>query len=299
MNSIFDVFSERRAGASPRRLALAGGESVYALQACKAAMDKGLIQPVLVGNTGRIQELMRAVGLPEDCRVIDAEDSAKTAATAVALAKQGQVDILMKGQIETNLLLRAVLSRTSGLRSKRLLSAVSLFEYRGRPLLITDAAINISPTLANKADIARNAIGVARGLGINHPRVAVLSPVEKVNPHIPETLDAQALSEMSLDGEFGDAVVSGPISLDLAMSAASVRQKHYSGRIAGDADILLAQDLTSANLLHKAFAILTDYPHSAVVAGSSVPLIINSRSENEVTKFNSIATASYLAGQNE
>lgn len=299
MNSIFDLLSERKAGAKPKRLALVGGESVYALQACKNSMDKGLVRPVLIGDTRKIEVLMRAVSLSNECQMVHARDSVETAAKAVEMVKERKVDILMKGQIETNLLLKAVLDRKSGIRSNGLLSAVSLFEYKQKPLLITDAAINIKPDLAMKADIIKNVIDVARGLGIPQPKVAVLAPIEKVNPHIIETTHAQALSEMSRKGEFGDAVVDGPISLDLAMSVKSARQKKYNGSITGDADVLLAPDLMSANLLHKAFALLTDYPHSAVVSGSSVPLIINSRSENEITKFNSIAMASYLAGKNE
>jgi phosphate butyryltransferase len=297
MKSIFDLLSEKKENEPKRRLGLVGGESVYALQACKVSMDRGLIEPVFIGDQAKIKGLIKAIGFSSDCEIIDADSPEATATKAVTLAKEKKIDILMKGQIETSLLLRALLNKKTGLPPKGLISAVSLFEYKGRPLLLTDAAVNISPDLEMKVEIIKNVLSVGRGLGIKTPKVAALSPMEKVNPRVIETVHAKELSDMSERGVFGDAIVHGPMALDLALSAKSVKQKNYEGPMAGDADVLFAPDLSSANILHKAFALLTDCPHAAVVAGCHIPLIINSRSENEFTKFNSIAMASYLAGR--
>lgn len=277
------------------RLCLVGGNSASALKACKIAMEMGLVEPVLVGDQAKITPVVEQLGMADGCEIVHVETVEDAAHKAVEFAKAGKVDILMKGQIGTGQFLKAIVSRKTGLPSRGLLSAVSMFEYDGRILFLTDAAINIYPTLDKKVDMLKNILSVARGLGVEQPKVAALAPMEKVNPAIKETVEADQLVALGQKGEFGDAVVEGPMALDLALSARSVENKGFESRIGGKADVLLAPCLGTANILHKSLALLTDSLHAAVVAGTSVPVIVNSRSENESTKFNSIAIASYLA----
>ena len=288
-------FSTPSGAGSPARLCLVGSELASALKACKRAMEQGVIKPIFVGHSENTASLIDQLGIKGDYEIVHSRDHEESAYKAMQLARRKKVEILMKGQVDTGILLRALLNKEDGLPVNGVLSAISVFEYGGKLCFMTDAAVNIEMDLDKKAAVIKNAVQVAKRLGIAEPKVAALAPLEKVSSKIEETVHAAKLAEMSRQGVFDGAIVDGPMALDLAISKASVAQKKFKSPVAGEADILFAPNLCAANILHKSFALLTDSPHCAVVAGTSIPLIINSRSENENTKFNSIALASYLS----
>lgn len=290
------LFAQLERAEKPTRLGVVGTGSVHILKACERAKNEGLVELVLIGNKERTEEVMALANVDFAYSFHQAANPIEAADKSISLAKSKQIDLIMKGSVETGVILKAMFNKKNGIPVDGLVSAVSVFEYKGRFLLITDAAINISPGLEKKSQIIQNGIDVARCLGIAEPKVAVLTPTEVRQDKIQETVDGEVLSMRSKAGLFGDAIVE-PMALDVALSKASAAQKRISNPVAGQADILFAQNLTSANILHKCFALLTDEDHGAVIAGTGVPLIITSRSENDTTKLNSILLAGFMASQ--
>jgi len=203
----------------------------------------------------------------------------------------------VKGHLETATLMRAVLSRDAGLRTGRLLSSVGFLQIPTyhKLLGITDTAINIQPGLAEKIDILRNALDVLAALDITMPKVAVLGVVEKVNPSLPDTVDAAALKQLYLEGEFTGCVVDGPLSYDLAVSTDSARMKGFEGSVAGDADLLVFPDLSTGNTTSKALVFSGGARVAAVICGARVPIVLTSRSSSAQEKRFSMALASLVA----
>ncbi|MGP5307327.1 bifunctional enoyl-CoA hydratase/phosphate acetyltransferase [Vreelandella alkaliphila] len=259
---------------------------------------QGLIIPVLVGPKGKIQLAAEKAEVDISAfELIDVPHSHAAAEQAVALARQGRVGALMKGALHTDELLREVLKRDTGLRTERCLSHVMAFDVPTypRPLLITDAAINIYPKLAEKRDIVQNAIELAHALGNDNPRVAILSAVETVNPKITSTIDAAALCKMAERGQISGGTLDGPLAFDNAVSEAAARTKGIISPVAGRADILLAPDLEAANMLMKQLTHLADATGAGVVVGARVPIMLTSRADDALTRMASSALALLLA----
>jgi phosphotransacetylase/acyl dehydratase len=262
-----------------------------------AAAEGGLILPLLIGPEDKIRAAAEAAEIdltPYD--LIGTEHSHAAAAKAVELARAGDVQALMKGKLHTDELMRAVLARESGLRTERRLSHVFAFDVPtyAQPLFITDAAINVSPTLEHKRDIVQNAIDLAHALHIECPKVAILSAVETVTPTIPSTLDAAALCKMADRGQLSGALVDGPLAFDNAISSEAARIKGITSPVAGQADILVVPDLEAGNMLAKQLEYLGGAEGAGIALGARVPIILTSRADDTVTRLASCALAVML-----
>lgn len=280
------------------RVAVAHPCSPEALQAAVESRDEDLIVPVLVGPKARIAAVAKKAGIAlGGIELVDAPHSHASAVAAVRLAREGKVAAVMKGSLHTDELLHAVLDRECGLRTERRVSHAFLMDVPKypRPLLITDAAVNIAPTLADKADILQNAIDLMRRLGYDAPRVAILSAVETVNPAIASTIEAAALCKMVDRGQVGGGIVDGPLAFDNAVSAEAARIKGIASPVAGRADVLLVPDLESGNMLYKQLVYLAGADAAGVVLGARVPVILTSRADSLRIRLASCALAVVLA----
>jgi phosphate acetyltransferase len=265
-----------------------------ALSGAMTAAAAGLIEPILVGSEGAIRALASKLRLDlSGVRVVDAGDDADAARKSVALCRDGVARGLMKGSLHTDALMHAVLDPSSGLRTPRRVSHVFVIDAPAypRPLLVTDAAINIYPGLEEKIDIAKNAIELAHALGIATPRVAILSAVETVNPKITSTIDAAALCKMADRRQITGAVLDGPLAFDTAVSAEAAAIKELVSPVAGVADILLVPDLESGNMLAKQLEYLGGAELAGVVLGAKVPIVLTSRSDSARARLASCAVA--------
>lgn len=261
--------------------------------ALEAAID-GLIVPLLVGPERRMRALADEHGLDlGGVRIVDVEHSHAGAARAVELVRAGEAELLMKGSLHTDEMLSAVVARSTGLRTERRLSHIFAIDVPTYPrmLLVTDAAINIRPDLSHKRDICQNAIDLAHTLGVTEPRVAILSAVETVRPKIPSTIDAAALCKMADRGQIRGGLLDGPLAMDNAISLEAAETKGIASPVAGRADILVAPDLESGNILAKQLAYLAHADAAGVVLGARVPIILTSRADNVRTRRASAAVA--------
>jgi phosphotransacetylase len=267
------------------------------LGALEAAKRK-MIVPVLVGPENKI----RAVASTENVdlatyEIVSTEHSHAAAQKAVELARAGEVDALMKGSLHTDELMSAVVPAATGLRTARRISHVFVIDVPTYPrlLLVTDAAINIAPDIEVKADIAQNAIDLARVLGIEKPKIAILSAIETVNPKIPSTVDAAALCKMADRGQITGGVLDGPLAFDNAISAAAAATKNIVSPVAGEADILLVPDLESGNILAKQLQYLAGADSAGIVLGARVPIVLTSRADPVRTRLVSTAVMVLVA----
>ncbi|GAB6060875.1 phosphate acyltransferase [Desulfonatronum parangueonense] len=284
---------------NPPRLAIARSGDAYALEAALNAYAAGLIEPVLIGDmeaTSRIARDLRTdmAGL----RQVHLADDVAAVREAVRMFREHEADLIMKGGVGTSTLLKAVLDKTQGVPPQGIISHVTVFKnpHAEKLLLLSDAAVNIRPNLQRKVEIVRNALDVARKLGIARPRVALLAATEKVNfPAMPATLDADLIARMGAEGAFGDARVAGPMALDIALSDRSAASKDFVDEVAGHADILITPDIESGNVLYKCLNTLLGLDVAGVVVGSSVPIVVPSRADSPRSKFLSIALAVFLA----
>lgn len=269
-----------------------------ALEAARA----GLIAPVLVGPRARIaavaQEVEKERGLRiGDLPIVDAAYSQAAAAAAVALVREGKADAVMKGSLHTDELMGAVVRRETGLRTARRVSHCFVMDVPGYAdaLIISDAAVNIAPTLEDKMDILQNAIDLAHALQFREVRVAVLSAMETVNPKVPSTIEAAALCKMVDRHQISGALVDGPLALDNAIDPDAARIKKIDSPVAGRANVLLAPDLEAGNMLAKSLSFLAGADAAGIVLGARVPIILTSRADSTVTRLASCAVATLVA----
>jgi phosphate acetyltransferase len=268
--------------------------SVEAIQAAVEAREEGLLQPILVGPEAKMRAIAEAANISlAGLRIVSTEHSHAAAAKAVELAACGEVDALMKGSLHTNELLEAVVAPLSGLRTDRRISHVYVLDAPGypKPLIITDAAINIAPTLAQKRDICQNAIYLMHRLGVAEPLLAALAAVETVDPAMPATLDAAALAVMATRGQITGAKVDGPLAFDNAISLDSARIKEIASPVAGKADILLVPNLEAGNMLAKQLIYLAGADAAGLVLGARAPIILTSRADSLRARLASAALA--------
>ncbi|MBB3190439.1 bifunctional enoyl-CoA hydratase/phosphate acetyltransferase [Halomonas cerina] len=271
---------------------------VASLKGAVAAAHQGLIVPILVGPEAKIRAAADEGELDIGAfELVDTPHSHAAAARAVALAREGRVEALMKGALHTDELVHEVLKRDDGLRTERRISHVMAFDVPTypRPLFITDAAINIYPDLDTKRDIVQNAIELAHALHIDDPKVAILSAVETINPKIASTLDAAALCKMAERGQITGGTLDGPLAFDNAVSEAAAKTKQIVSPVAGQADILVAPDLEAANMLMKQLTYLADASGAGLIIGARVPIVLTSRADEAITRLASCALALLLA----
>jgi phosphate acetyltransferase len=258
----------------------------------------GIITPILVGPRHKIANVAAAANVDIAAyEVVDAEHSHAAAEKAVALVREGRAEMLMKGSLSTDELLGAVVKRDTGLRTARRLSHCFIMDVPGHTnvLIITDAAINIFPTLADKVDIVQNAIDLAHALKIEKPKVAILSAMEMVNPKLESTIEAAALCKMADRGQITGGVLDGPLALDNAISPDAARIKKITGSVAGQADILVVPDLEAGNMLAKSLSFLAGADSAGVVLGARVPITLTSRADSVQSRFASCAVAALVA----
>jgi phosphate acetyltransferase len=295
---LFDRLVARCRALGPVSVAVAAPMSEVALLGVARAYDEKLIEPILVGTEGVLKRLAERLAVDiARWPLVDASDDDDAATRAVALCRSGRARALMKGSLHTDALLHAVLQHDAGLRTSRRLSHVFVLDAPAypRPLLITDAGINIYPTLEDKVDIVRNAIDLAHALGIDAPNVAILSAVETVNPKITSTLDAAALCKMADRNQITGAILDGPLAFDTAVSAEAAAIKNLTSRVAGVADILLVPDLESGNMLAKQLEYLGGAELAGVVLGARVPIVLTSRADAVRARLASCAVAAIYA----
>lgn len=270
------------------------------LRGAVEAAQRGVIDAMLIGPEDRMRAVAEEAGLDlHGLTIVPVAHSHAAAEQAARMAADGQVEALMKGSLHTDELIHAVLA-TPALRSGRRMSHVFRFDVPtyAKPLLLTDAALNIAPTLSEKVDIVQNAIEFARLLGVALPKVAILSAVETVNPNLRSTLDAAALCKMAQRGQIAGGVLDGPLAFDNAISAAAARIKHIDSEVAGDADILVVPDLESGNMLGKQLEYLGGATASGIVLGARVPIALTSRADSASTRLASALLAKVVAHHN-
>jgi phosphotransacetylase len=254
-----------------------------ALSGAIDAGAQGLIKPILVGPAGTIRDLAKAKGIDLGAtEIVDVGDSHGAAAKSVALVREGKAELVMKGSLHSDEILAAVIAKETGLRTGRRLSHVFLMDVPTyhKVLIVTDAAINIAPTLEDKVDIVQNAIDLARSFGVEKPKVAILCAVETVNSKMPATLDAAALCKMAERGQIKGGLLDGPLAFDNAISKEAAKIKGITSQVAGDPDILLAPDLEAGNMMAKQLSFLANADAAGLVLGARVPVILTSRADS-------------------
>ena len=284
-------------GLEPITMAVAHPCDAASLAGAIGAAETGLVVPILFGPEAKIRSVAQEEGLDlKDYRIVDTPHSHASAEQAVALVRSGGADSVMKGSLHTDELMAEVVASKTGLRTARRISHVFLMDIPAypKPLLITDAAINIEPNLETKVDIVQNAIDLAGALKIRKPKVAILSAVETVTPKLQSTIDAAALCKMADRGQIRGGILDGPLAFDNAISAVAARTKGIKSEVSGDADILLVPDLESGNILAKQLEYLANAHAAGIVLGARVPIVLTSRADPMEARIASCAVALLL-----
>lgn len=262
------------------------------------AARRSIIEPVFVGPEAKIRRAAEEAQVDlGSWRIVPTPHSHASAAQAVELARAGEVESLMKGSLHTDEIMGAIVPSASGMRTSRRISHALVIDVPTyhKMFMMTDAAVNIAPTLADKKDIIQNAIDLAHALGIEKPKVGILSAVETVNPSIPSTLDAAALCKMAERGQITGGILDGPLAFDNAISAEAARIKKIRSEVSGDVDILLAPDLESANMLFKQLTYLAGAEGAGIVLGTRIPVVLTSRADSVRTRLASAAVMAIVA----
>lgn len=294
MKTIAEIIEAAKARGRTR-IAVAAAQEHTALEAAVDAWRHGLAEPVLIGDLKAMDAIAAELKLDlSPFEKIEEKDFARAAAKAVELVRTGKADMLMKGLLDTSILLKAAFNKETGINAGRLASHVAVMEtaHYHKLFLVTDAAINIAPDLSAKVDIIANAVQVARAIGVETPKVALLAAVEKVNyDKMPCTVDAAIITQMNRRGQVKGCVVDGPLALDNAVSAESAKIKKIVSEVAGDADILVVPDIEAGNVLYKSLLDLGGAKGAGLVMGAAKPIVLTSRADTAETKLASIALA--------
>jgi len=284
----------------PKTISIACAQDEDVLKAVENARVKGIANAILVGDADKIKEIADMLNMDlGNYEVIDIKDGAEASLKAVELVSSGKAHIVMKGLVDTAIILKAVLNKEVGLRTGNVLSHVAVFDIANFPrlLMVTDAAMNIAPDLKVKKQIIENSVIVGNALDIALPKVAVICAKEKVNEKMPATVDAGELVKMNENGELTGCLVGGPLALDLAVSEEAVRIKGFSNPVAGKADILLCPTIEAGNVLYKSLSFLCDAKSAGIIVGAKAPIVLTSRADNDDTKLNSIALGVLMAAK--
>ena len=262
------------------------------------AAELGLLDPILVGPPARIRDAAKQAEADiSRFPLVESAHSHASAAKAVELVREGKAEALMKGSLHTDELMSAVVARDTGIRTARHISHCFVMDVPGHkdPLIITDAAVNIAPSLADKVDIVQNAIDLGHALGLPEVRVAIMSAMETVNPAVPSTIEAAALCKMAERGQITGGILDGPLALYNAINEAAAAIKHIVSPVAGRANVLVVPDLEAGNMLAKSLSFLAGAAAAGVVLGARVPIILTSRADSVITRLASCAVASLVA----
>lgn len=280
-----------------KTIAVAAAEDYDVVKVVNKCKKMDLADFILVGNKEKIIKIAKEKDVKLDCEIINVEDNFLAAEKVVELKRQKKAHVIMKGLLQTGLFLKAALNKETGLNKGKLISQISVYDkINGEGLqLLTDCVISIQSTLEDKKQIIENAVEYAEKLGIVTPRVAVLSALETVNPAIPDTIDAAALSKMAERRQIKNAIVDGPLALDNAISMEAAKHKSISSEVAGNADILLVPNLQVGNVLTKALVFFARMKVAAAVVGAAAPIVMTSRTDTIDNKILSIALALYTA----
>jgi phosphate butyryltransferase len=293
----FDQLIEEATQKSRQTIAIAAAAAPDILEAVAKAIEVGLANFLLFGNKSKVESILKEdhPGLIENkgIEIIHTETDEEAAFFAVKAVREKKARVLMKGNLSTSIILKAVLNKENGLRSGKLLSHVAVFEVPNykKWILLTDAAMNIAPDLEQKAEIIRNAVSVANAIGIITPKVAPLAAVEVVNPAMDATLGAAVLTQMNRRGQIENCIVDGPLALDNAISALAAEHKGVKGEVAGNADILLVPAIEVGNVLYKSLVYFANAKVGAVLAGAAAPIVLTSRTDSAESKLYSLALA--------
>lgn len=288
----FDELLKLAIEKGPKKVAVACAQDDDALKAIKEAYEKKIIKGILVGDTQKIKEISNEIGLDlSEFELIHIEDMAEASLKAVELVSTGQADLVMKGLVDTAIILKAVLNKEVGLRTGNALSHVAVFDVPTyhKILTVTDAAMNIAPDLNTKKQIIENALFVTRALEIEEANVGVICAKEKVTTSMPATVDAGELVKMYEAGEIKGCKVGGPFALDNAVSKEAAAIKGIKDPMAGDVDILLCPNIESGNVLYKALNFLSNAKSAGIIVGAKAPIVLTSRADSDESKLNSIA----------
>ena len=289
---------ERAKSKPKRKIAVAAAEDAAVLKSLKAGIKEGIGIPILIGNKVEIDRIAQSIGFDlSDIQIIHNDKGATTSAQlAVAMVKNGEADILMKGFVSTGALLKAVLDKENGLRKSEVLSHVAFFEspYYHKLLCVTDVAMNIAPDFDTKVHILNNAVEACHKIGIENPKVAVVAAVETVNPKMEATVHAAMMKTMSDRKQITGCIVDGPLAIDNAINLEAAQHKGIVSEVAGDCDVILAPDIEAGNMFYKALSFLGGAKVAAVIMGATVPIVLTSRSDSEENKMLSIALAAAM-----
>jgi phosphate acetyltransferase len=294
----YDRLIERAKKLAPLSTAVAHPCDESSLAGAVDAARMGLIAPLLVGPAARIKAVAQKSGIDlAGLEIVEAPHSQGAAARAVELVREGRAEALMKGSLHSDELMGEVVKRDTGLRTARRISHCFVMDTPGHPdaLIITDAAVNIAPTLDEKVDIVQNAIDLAHALGVAEPRVAILSAMETVSSKVPSTLEAAALCKMADRGQIKGGILDGPLALDNAISPEAASIKGIKSPVAGRANVLVAPDLEAGNMLAKSLSFLAQADAAGIVMGARVPIMLTSRADSVTTRLASCAVAALVA----
>jgi phosphate butyryltransferase len=284
----------------PKVLSVAVAQDIDVLISVKMAIEEGIIKAILVGDKEEIHKIAKQIDFNvEDVEIIDEKDKVEACNIAVKKVTDKEADMVMKGIIDTAVILKAVLNKEANLRTGRVLSHVGVMDIPGydRVLLISDAAMNIEPDIMTKKQIIDNSVIVARSIGIDEPKVAMLCAKEKVNKKMQATVDAKELEEMNKRGEIHNCIVGGPLALDNAVSLEAANHKKIDSPVAGKADILIVPSIEAGNVLYKSLVFLANAKAAGVIVGAKVPIVVTSRADTEISKINSIALAMLMTSE--
>ena len=279
-------------------LVVACAEDEHVLEAVELARKEDIVQPILVGDKEEILAIMKKLNIKEDdYEIHDEEDKEQASLKAVKMVHDQEESILMKGLVDTSVVLKAALNKEFGLRTENRISHVSVMETANyhKLLLMSDGAMNIAPNLDEKRQIIENSVKIAHALGIERPNVAVVGAVEKINPQMQATLDARDLKKMNEDGIIKNCVVSGPFAIDNAINKEAANHKGINDPMAGETDILLMPRIEAGNVFYKTMMFLANAKSASVIAGAKKPIVLTSRADSTMSKYYSIALSALVA----
>lgn len=287
----FKQLVENIKGYSKKTVVVVCAHDEHTLEAVVKAEEEGLVTSILLGNSEEITRLLKQLNFNKSAEtIIETPTDQAAAQKAVELVREGKADFIMKGKIQTADLLKAVVDKEKGLRTGRVISHLAFNELPNyhKLICVTDGGMMMYPDLEQKKQIIENGVDTLRAMGIEEPKVAVLTAVEKVNPKMPETIDADALKKMNQAGEIKDCVIEGPISYDLAMNAESAKIKGFESPVTGDVDLLVVPNITVGNILGKSLVYSANSKMAGIIVGAKVPIVLTSRGATSEEKYLSL-----------
>lgn len=293
--SRFRIFEEKLTERKVKaRVAVVNAVIESAVDAAIEAASKGFAVPLFIGDKAKVEELLGYHKGKFEYEIIDSKSESESGKKAVELVKEGKADVILKGSITTSNFMKPILNKETGIvKAGSLVSHISVFsmETYHKFLIVSDVAINITPTLEEKVKIVKNAVEVARNLDIKSPKVAILAAAETVNLKMPSSIDAAIISKMGDRGEFGDAIVEGPMALDLAVSKDACEEKNFHSPVGADADIVIAPEIDAGNVLYKSLTKLAKADLAAILCGTKAPVVLTSRGDTAEIKYWSLLLA--------